>query len=94
MVIRLFVGTNRWTAFAMFEGAVMAILRKQKAEHGLQRFYANTGGMISSPLSSLLMNYASKGKGYTDFSNFLILNFHDVLNVAFFLFGESPVSEF
>jgi len=68
MAIRVFVGINRGTAFAMFEGAVMAILREQKADHGLQRFYANIGGMMNSPLSGILMDYANKGKGYTDFS--------------------------
>jgi hypothetical protein len=30
--------------------------------------YANIGGMISSPLCGILMDYASKDKGYTDFS--------------------------
>lgn len=67
MAIRLFVGIIGGTAFAMFEGAVMAILREQNADYGLQRVYANIGGMISSPLSGILMDYASKGKGYTDF---------------------------
>jgi hypothetical protein len=67
MAIRLFGGIIGGTAFAMFEGAVMAILREQKADYGLQRVYANIGGMISSPLSGVLMDYASKGKGYTDF---------------------------
>ena len=67
MSIRLFVGIIGGTAFAMFEGAVMAILREQEADYGLQRVYANIGGMISSPLSGILMDYASKGKGYTDF---------------------------
>jgi hypothetical protein len=67
MAIRVFVGIIGGTAFAMFEGAVMAILREQKADYGLQRVYANIGGMISSPLSGILLDYASKGKGYTDF---------------------------
>jgi len=67
MAIRVFVGIIGGTAFAMFEGAVMAILREQNADYGLQRVYANIGGMISSPLSGILMDYASKGKGYTDF---------------------------
>jgi hypothetical protein len=67
MAIRVFVGIIGGTAFAMFEGAVMAVLREQKADYGLQRVYANIGGMISSPLSGILMDYASKGKGYTDF---------------------------
>jgi len=67
MAIRVFIGIIGGTAFAMFEGAVMAILREQKADYGLQRVYANIGGMISSPLSGILMDYASKGKGYTDF---------------------------
>jgi len=55
------------TTFAMFEGAVIAILREQEADYGLQRIYGSIGGMISSPLSGLLIDYASKGKGYTDF---------------------------
>ena len=67
MVIRVFVGIISGTAFAMFEDAVVAILREQKADYGLQRVYANIGGMISSPISGTLMDYASKGKGYTDF---------------------------
>jgi hypothetical protein len=67
MVIRGFVGIIDGTSFAMFEGAVMAILREQKADYGLQRVYANIGGMISSPISVILMDYANKGKGYTDF---------------------------
>jgi MFS family permease len=67
MVIRVFVGIISGTAFAMFEGAVMAILREQKADYGLQHVFANVGGMISSPISGILMDYASKGKGYTDF---------------------------
>jgi len=67
MVIRVFVGIISGTAFAMFEGAVVAILREQKADYGLQRVFANVGGMISSPISGILMDYASKGKGYTDF---------------------------
>lgn len=55
------------TTFAMFEGAVIAILREQEADYGLQRIYGSIGGMISSPLSGLLIDYASRDKGYTDF---------------------------
>ena len=55
------------TAYAMYEVAVIAILREHKADYGLQRIYASIGGMIASPLSGLLIDYASKGKGYTDF---------------------------
>jgi MFS family permease len=67
MAIRVFIGMIGGTAFAMFEGAVIAILREQNADYGLQRIYATIGGMISSPLSGLLIDYASRGKGYTDF---------------------------
>jgi hypothetical protein len=67
MVIRFSAGINRGTAFTMFEGAVMVILKEQKAHYDLQRVYANIGGMVSSPLSGILTDYASKGKGYTDF---------------------------
>ncbi|KAK6617965.1 hypothetical protein RUM44_002407 [Polyplax serrata] len=55
------------TSYAMYEVAVIAILREQKADYGLQRIYASIGGMISSPLSGMLIDYASQGKGYTDF---------------------------
>lgn len=48
-------------------GAVIAILREHKADYGLQRIYAAIGGMISSPLSGMLIDYASENKGYTDF---------------------------
>ncbi|XP_023714958.1 uncharacterized protein LOC111868499 [Cryptotermes secundus] len=67
LAIRVFIGMIGGTAFAMFEGAVIAILREQNADYGLQRIYATIGGMISSPLSGLLIDYASRGKGYTDF---------------------------
>lgn len=67
LAIRVFIGMIGGTAFAMFEGAIIAILREQKADYGLQRIYASIGGMISSPLSGLLIDYASQGKGYTDF---------------------------
>jgi hypothetical protein len=67
MAVRVFIGIIGATAFAMFEGAVMAIVREQKADYGLQRVYASIGGMITSPLSGILMDYASRGKGYTDF---------------------------
>lgn len=63
----MFIGIIGGTAFAMFEGAVIAIVREQKADYGLQRVYGSIGGMISSPLSGLLIDYASRGKGYTDF---------------------------
>ena len=63
----LFLGMIGGTAFAMFEGAVIAILREQKADYGLQRIYGSIGGMISSPLSGMLIDYASRGKGYADF---------------------------
>ncbi|CAD1475398.1 unnamed protein product, partial [Heterotrigona itama] len=65
--IRVFIGVIGGTTFAMFEGAVIAILREQKADYGLQRIYGSIGGMISSPLSGLLIDYASIGRGYTDF---------------------------
>nr|XP_023014442.1 major facilitator superfamily domain-containing protein 6-like [Leptinotarsa decemlineata] len=65
--VRVFVGIISGTSFAMFEGAVIAILRQHKADYGLQRIYATIGGMISSPLSGWLIDYASQGKGYTDF---------------------------
>lgn len=65
--VRVFVGIISGTAFAMFEGAVIAIVRDQRADYGLQRLYGSIGGMISSPLSGLLIDYASRGKGYTDF---------------------------
>ncbi|XP_011066580.1 PREDICTED: uncharacterized protein LOC105153435 [Acromyrmex echinatior] len=67
LVIRVFIGIIGGTTFAMFEGAVIAILREQEADYGLQRIYGSIGGMISSPLSGVLIDYASKGKGYTDF---------------------------
>ena len=51
----------------MFEGAVIAILREQEADYGLKRIYGSIGGMISSPLSGILIDYVSRGKGYTDF---------------------------
>lgn len=65
--VRVFIGMISGTAFAMFEGAVIAVLREHKADYGLQRIYATIGGMISSPLSGWLIDYASKGKNYTDF---------------------------
>ncbi|XP_077263889.1 uncharacterized protein LOC143898355 [Temnothorax americanus] len=65
--IRVFIGIIGGTSFAMFEGAVIAILREQEADYGLQRIYGSIGGMISSPLSGILIDYASRGKGYTDF---------------------------
>lgn len=68
LVIRVFVGIVSGTSFAMFEGAVIAILREHKADYGLQRIYATIGGMISSPLSGFLVDFASRGKGYTDFT--------------------------
>ncbi|XP_045537535.1 uncharacterized protein LOC106717587 [Papilio machaon] len=67
MAVRVFIGIIGGTAFAMFEGAVIAIIRDQRADYGLQRVYGSIGGMISSPLSGLLIDYASRGKGYTDF---------------------------
>lgn len=67
LCVRVFIGIVSGTAFAMFEGAVIAILREHKADYGLQRIYATIGGMISSPLSGWLIDYASRGKGYTDF---------------------------
>ncbi|XP_017882086.1 uncharacterized protein LOC108626124 [Ceratina calcarata] len=65
--IRVFIGVIGGSTFAMFEGAVIAILREQKADYGLQRIYGSIGSMISSPLSGLLIDYASSGKSYTDF---------------------------
>jgi hypothetical protein len=35
MTIRVVIGIIGGTAFAMFAGAVMAILREQKADYGL-----------------------------------------------------------
>lgn len=67
MSVRVFISIVSGTSFAMFEGAVIAILREHKADYGLQRIYATIGGMISSPLSGWLIDYASQGKGYTDF---------------------------
>ncbi|XP_047530500.1 uncharacterized protein LOC125066465 [Vanessa atalanta] len=67
LAVRVFIGIIGGTAFAMFEGAVIAIVRDQRADYGLQRLYGSIGGMISSPLSGLLIDYASRGKGYTDF---------------------------
>ncbi|CAG9855144.1 unnamed protein product [Phyllotreta striolata] len=67
LCVRVFVGIISGTAFAMFEGAVIAILREHKADYGLQRIYATIGGMISSPISGWMIDYASRGKGYTDF---------------------------
>ncbi|XP_075232468.1 uncharacterized protein LOC142330866 isoform X2 [Lycorma delicatula] len=67
LIVRVFIGMISGTAFAMFEGAVIAILREHKADYGLQRIYAAIGGMISSPLSGMLIDYASQNKGYTDF---------------------------
>ncbi|CAH1964467.1 unnamed protein product [Acanthoscelides obtectus] len=67
LCVRVFVGIISGTSFAMFEGAVIALLREHKADYGLQRIYATIGGMISSPISGWMIDYASKGKSYTDF---------------------------
>ncbi|PZC75174.1 hypothetical protein B5X24_HaOG206589 [Helicoverpa armigera] len=80
LAVRVFIGIIGGTAFAMFEGAVIAIVREQKADYGLQRVYGSIGGMISSPLSGLLIDYASRGKGYTDFRPAFYL--YAVLKVA------------
>ncbi|KAL7301823.1 hypothetical protein TKK_0005430 [Trichogramma kaykai] len=63
IIIRILGGLS----FAMFKGAVMAIIREEKADYGLQRVYGSIGGVIMAPLSGLLIDYASDGKGYTDF---------------------------
>lgn len=55
------------TAFAMFEGAVIAVLRDKKADYGLQRIYASIGGMISSPVAGWMIDHFSEGKAYVDF---------------------------
>uniref|UniRef100_A0AAR5PVE4 Major facilitator superfamily (MFS) profile domain-containing protein n=1 Tax=Dendroctonus ponderosae TaxID=77166 RepID=A0AAR5PVE4_DENPD len=60
LAIRVFIGIVSGTSFAMFEGAVIAILREHKADYGLQRIYATIGGMISSPLSGWMIDFASK----------------------------------
>ncbi|XP_059482974.1 major facilitator superfamily domain-containing protein 6-like [Neocloeon triangulifer] len=65
--VRVLIGIISGTAFAMFEGAVIATLREYKADYGMQRIYATIGGMISSPLTGLLIDYVSRGKEYTDF---------------------------
>ncbi|XP_045495016.1 major facilitator superfamily domain-containing protein 6-A-like [Colias croceus] len=67
MAVRVFVGIIGGTSFAMFEGAVIAIIREQCADYGLQKVYGSFGGILSSPLSGLLIDYASRGKGYRDF---------------------------
>ncbi|XP_051153440.1 uncharacterized protein LOC127276820 [Leptopilina boulardi] len=64
---RLFNAMIGGTAWAMFEGAVIATLREHKADYGLQRLYGSLGGMISSPLSGLMIDSFSKGKAFTDF---------------------------
>lgn len=61
------IGIISGTSFALFEGAVIAIIREQRADYGMQKVYGSFGGMISSPLSGLFIDYASRGKGYTDF---------------------------
>ncbi|KAK4871463.1 hypothetical protein RN001_015587 [Aquatica leii] len=67
LAVRVFIGMVSGTAFAMYEGAVIAVLREHKADYGLQRVYATIGGMISSPLSGWLIDYASRGKDFTDY---------------------------
>ncbi|KAK9504834.1 hypothetical protein O3M35_009014 [Rhynocoris fuscipes] len=67
LTIRVFISMISGTAFAMFEGAVIAILREHKADYGLQRIYATIGGMISSPVSGWMIDSASAGKDFTDF---------------------------
>ncbi|XP_031336039.1 uncharacterized protein LOC116165602 isoform X2 [Photinus pyralis] len=67
LAVRVFIGMVGGTAYAMYEGAVIAVLREHKADYGLQRVYATIGGMISSPISGFLIDYASKGKDYTDY---------------------------
>lgn len=73
LCVRVFISIVSGTSFAMFEGAVIAILREHKADYGLQRIYATIGGMISSPLSGWLIDFASVGKGYTEFSPIFFL---------------------
>ena len=63
LIVMLFSGA----AFAMFEGAAIAVLRENNGDYGLQRVYASIGGIIASPLSGWLIDFASKGKPYTDF---------------------------
>ncbi|TGZ55736.1 Uncharacterized protein DBV15_01380 [Temnothorax longispinosus] len=89
--VKFFVsGIIGGTTFAMFEGAVIAILREQEADYGLQRIYGSIGGMISSPLSGILIDYASRGKGYTDFRRILLnheLKFNEFFRPAFYLYA-------
>nr|XP_022901331.1 uncharacterized protein LOC111414266 [Onthophagus taurus]XP_022901333.1 uncharacterized protein LOC111414266 [Onthophagus taurus]XP_022901334.1 uncharacterized protein LOC111414266 [Onthophagus taurus] len=67
LAVRVFIAIIGGTAYTMFEGAVIAILREYKADYGLQKIYASLGGVISSPLSGWLIDYVSMGKKYTDF---------------------------
>ena len=69
----LFKGIIGGTAFAMFEGAVIAILREQNADYGLQRIFGSIGGMISAPLSGILIDYSSRGRNYTNYRSANVL---------------------
>ncbi|KOB73564.1 putative transporter [Operophtera brumata] len=51
-MVRVFIGIIGGTAFAMFEGAVIAIVREQKADYGMQRVY----GMLKIASGVLMLS--------------------------------------
>ncbi|XP_050497571.1 uncharacterized protein LOC114342205 [Diabrotica virgifera virgifera] len=61
--IRVVLDVINSASIIMFE----AIVREQNDDYGLKRVYVMIGGMICSPFSGWMVDYASLGKNYHDF---------------------------
>ena len=51
----------------LFEGAVIAILRNNNGDFGLQRLYANIGTVVMTPISGVLIDVISSKSGTDNF---------------------------
>ena len=54
-------------SFTLFDGAAMAILKKNRGDYGLQRLYGNLGAIFLTPISGFLIDYYSDVNGEQDY---------------------------
>ncbi|XP_076041032.1 major facilitator superfamily domain-containing protein 6-like [Oratosquilla oratoria] len=74
LLVRIIHTSLMSVCYALATGAIMAVLVEDNGDYGLQRLYLNLGSMLLTPLSGVLIDYASEVNGYPDYRPAIFLN--------------------
>ena len=65
LTARLILDLLRASSLMLFEGAVVAIIKSDGGDYGLQKLFGTAGGIIFGPLAGMLFNIQNTRYGFS-----------------------------